>query len=70
MYCARFMLLPVADDFEESAEKAERVSRLLSWVVAAVSGPGTGELEEKPTMAQRTMHSSWRAFDKMRSLCH
>jgi hypothetical protein len=46
---------------------AERVSRDWSWVVGAEREEGTGFLEEKPVMAQRTMQfSSWH-LEKMRS---
>ena len=47
--------------------KAERVSRLGSWVVGAEVGDGGGSVGAKPLMDQRTMQCSRAALENIMS---
>jgi hypothetical protein len=47
--------------------KYECVCLAMSVGVGASSGPGIGSAEEKPSMRQRTIVSSWQARERMRS---
>lgn len=47
--------------------KAERVWRAMSVGVGAECGVGIGSAEEKPSICQSTMESSWQARERIRS---